>query len=339
MTIYFSSIFIFLVIGYCYNKSDQNLKIIINVFCIIILTMVYGFRFEVGADWFNYIHALDLYNKKVSLTESLEIGYRSLNILSASFGYGIIGVNVVCSFLFFLFTIIAISRLGLNPYFFLAIVAPYHLVMSGMNYTRQSVAISFVIMAVSCFLSNNKKSLFSYILLAATFHKSAIIFIILGILDWKKRFLIPVAGLISSISIFFMFNEYSELYISSSRYDSSGLILRYGYLIFCFIIILGFIKNRQVELACIRIVQFFCISVLILALLSLFSTTAADRLSYYYILIGTFLVYYFSYYYQPKYRLYYLSCLFSVSLVALVVWAVFGNISKYYIFKHYFFIN
>ncbi|MFS1909688.1 EpsG family protein [Vibrio sp. 10N.286.48.B7] len=339
MIIYVITIICFVIFGYCYDNADQALKRILNISVIIFLTILFGFRYEVGADWFNYIHAFEEYKYRDNFFETVEVGYRGLNYLAVYLGFDIIFVNVICIFLFSLLSILSLHKLKLNPYYFMAVVAPYHLVMSGMNYSRQSVALSFILMAVSFLLNNRKIGYFLCLLGAISFHKSAVIFILLYFLKIKIKYLIPAVLFVGTATIYFMLGEYSTLYLESSRYESAGFILRYGYLMICLLVLYQCRRYLVDNVFYSRLIFLIIGFSICIGFISFISTTAADRLSYYFILLSTLLIFHIKSKFNStkennliKFSAF---ILFLTSTSAFVVWAVFGSVSQYYKFNNY----
>ena len=73
------------------------------ILIILVLTMIIGFRYEVGGDWENYFRFLSDANNLsfADLVTKRDPGYWALNVLSVRLDLGITGVNTLgASYLF-----------------------------------------------------------------------------------------------------------------------------------------------------------------------------------------------------------------------------------------------
>ena len=148
------------------------------------LTM--GLRHEVGGDWLNY---LPLFRETASqgFMEVLsrgDPGYFGLNWLVAHAGGSIYHVNLVCAAIMMWGTVV-FCRAQPNPWLALLAAVPYMLVVVGMGYTRQAVALGFALLALTALGNGRVRAFVIWIAIGATFHKSAVL-------------LLPIAALASS---------------------------------------------------------------------------------------------------------------------------------------------
>ena len=71
---------------------------------LIFLTMMIGFRLEVGGDWGSYLNYVEFMGTVTSLSDHFVItqdpAYTLLNWASAKAGFSIFGVNLVCGLIF-----------------------------------------------------------------------------------------------------------------------------------------------------------------------------------------------------------------------------------------------
>lgn len=343
MSIYYVTIFIFVILGYFYDRlADETVNndrtklitIVIFVFCI-----VYGFRFEVGVDWFNYIKIYERQVSDIYTLDTFELGYKLLNIISYYVDEGIVTVIFLSTVLFISFTLFALKKIELNPFYFFAIVAPYHLVMSGINYTRQGVALSIFLYAISCLINQEKKRFLFFILFAGLFHTSALAFLPLFLIGNKKRYLFILLLIVVPPIVFSMLNQYQQ-YLDSTI-DSTGLYLRSLYLVAPSILLLlhfrGMQESSMVEKRLTYIVIF---SFPLILVLSILSSTIADRFAYYFILLNTACWMLVSKrdgniyigYLKPYGNL----LLFCSSLLAFIVWTLYTKYISSYQFDSYF---
>lgn len=161
------------------------------VLVIVALSLVIGFRFEVGGDWHNYFRYLfDAGNLNFSDLGDLEDpGYWALNFLSVKLGMGLTGVNFF-SAVFFSIGLVLFCRSLPRPWLALACAMPYLVTVVAMGYTRQSIALSMVMIGL-VMLGRQRFLLFVlWVLAGALFHRTAVVLIPLaGLTISKNRFL------------------------------------------------------------------------------------------------------------------------------------------------------
>ena len=173
----------------------------------LLFTLIIGLRFEVGADWGNYL--VHLYRVgELSLFEVLrdsDPGYYFINWLTINIGAGIWLVNLVCAGLF-------VAGLGRfcqrmpEPFLALAVATPYMAMVLAMGYTRQAAAFGLLLWALPYLFDRRSLNFLLTITLAATFHKSAILVLPLAVLAGTERRLTTVlwAG-ISTLVLYLLF--------------------------------------------------------------------------------------------------------------------------------------
>jgi EpsG family len=149
------------------------------------LLLFMGLRDRTGPDWYGYINIYNVVNSDLEVvwTEPL---FAYLNVLSGTFGFYVYGVNFICT-LIFLIGIFAYANCTARPWLAIAAVTPYLCFVIGMSGIRQAAAIGVCYIALANWsrLSTIVKLLF--IAIAMGFHTSAIILVVLVILDDRKR--------------------------------------------------------------------------------------------------------------------------------------------------------
>jgi len=337
MTIYYVTIFqLFITAFFCERlKLNATAVKLLVVIWLLLLLLTYGFRFEVGVDWFNYIRVYERDVENAFSFTTPEIGYKYLNVLSDAVGAGIHGVIFVATLMVLVFSFLAPMRLSINPFYFMALVAPYHLVVSGMNLTSQSIAISIFIYAATFLMQNKKMTYACLVLFAALFHFSVILLLSFLFIDVRKRYLVPPLLLIFLPLVAVAFNFYG--YYFESGMDNAGVILRIGFLFPVGLLILAHHK-KWLKLDKIRF-RLCLVTVLIGPMLlaaSLLSSTLADRFSYYFIPLAALLV--MEQVTRAKRRSYDLMTyaspiMFVTSITAFVVWHIGSSYIEHYEFK------
>ncbi|MBN9220966.1 MAG: EpsG family protein [Mesorhizobium sp.] len=173
-----------------YRLRFVNVRFVL-VLMLIAITLVVGLRYEVGGDWKSYIR----YFFRASYSDFSEIpslgdpGYMLVNWIAARLGGGIWLVNLVCATLFS-WGLLSFAAAQPRPWLALVIATPYLIVVVAMGYTRQGVAIGMAmqgLVALGTYRSNMRFVI--WILLAATFHKSAVLLIpIAALTENRGRF-------------------------------------------------------------------------------------------------------------------------------------------------------
>jgi len=173
-----------LLLSFGVKRSSKFIRSI----AVLIPIVFVGLRLNVGTDYVAYVYMYDLFsainiNEYIALTEnSIEIGYYLLIQLAQLLG----GYSWVMFFLSSLITIsvayLAIKRLAPNNipmvfFLYLMTILPFTL-----NGIRQGIAMSIVFFALSYIISGKFKKFLLFILLAATFHTSALLLLPLYLL-------------------------------------------------------------------------------------------------------------------------------------------------------------
>jgi hypothetical protein len=135
-----------------------------------------GFRSEVGGDWDNYWDFAErVAGEEFSFVyQSKDPGYVFLNWLSGKIGWGIYGVNFLSALIFIGCLTVFCLRQPL-PLLAWLIATPYLIIVVGMGYTRQSIAIGLAMVAITQLEKKYVWRFLGLIAFAATFHKSAVL--------------------------------------------------------------------------------------------------------------------------------------------------------------------
>lgn len=188
----------------------QNKKIILSYFLLSYILII-GLRYDVGIDYMGYRNS---FLKNINY----EIGYSLLSNFVHFFKGNFYCFTVLISF----FTVLPISYYLINNFrklaelrmgIFLFLLSSFN--FSAMNLMRQSLATSFCFLATDFYYKKNYKTFIFLILIAFSFHKSVIIYLILF-------FLINNIRVKNNFSIIFLF----LLFFSSKIISYSDLLLK-----------------------------------------------------------------------------------------------------------------
>lgn len=150
------------------------------------LTLIIGYRFEVGGDWLvyeeHYLAVVDSpFDDAFTNTSHDDPAYVLLNWISAYFGWGVYGTNLMCGALFSA-GLIAFCRSQPRPWLAMAVAIPYLVIVVAMGYSRQGVAIGFAMLALLSFGKKDHAKFVLWLACAALFHKSAVLLVPLAVL-------------------------------------------------------------------------------------------------------------------------------------------------------------
>ena len=181
-----------------------------------------------------------------------------------------------------------------NPWLVFVAATPYLVIVVGMGYTRQSVAVGFELLALVALFDKKQIRFLVFVAAAGAFHKSAFILLPLGCLAAERRgrwqYVLLIVG--ASVGLYFLLRQettgYVENYVESKHYSSSGALIRLAMSAVASVVALYF--HRQFfDNNSERLVWGTFAMVTFLALgLTQISTTAADRLGIYLIPIQMF---------------------------------------------------
>lgn len=162
-----------------------------------LLAVFIGFRHEVGGDWGGYLRLfmfVDYYSFDEIILQS-DPGYKLLNWWVEKLGLEIYTVNLVCGAIFTT-GLVAFARRQPYPWLALAVAFPYLVLVLGMGYTRQGVALGFIFLSLNALEYHQFKRYLTYIALATLFHKTALIMIPLGFFIWGKGWVLRAIAVV-----------------------------------------------------------------------------------------------------------------------------------------------
>jgi len=270
--------------GTRFTQSDP-----IWVFMLLLLTIMIGFRYRVGGDWGAYFEYL-AFAATSDLRETLlmdDPGFRFLNLLSIWLGFGIIGVNTV-SGLIFSAGLLAFCRSLPRPWLALAVAVPYLVIVVGMGYARQGVAIGLVLLGLVALGRQKWIQFIFWVLLAATFHKTAVMLLpIVALTMTRNRWLIILlVGVTGALGYQVLLGDAAEQLISNyveAELQSGGALIRLGMNALLALLFLYYRKRLRVSPSEYRIWRLFAlISVgMFIGFFGSGASTALDRMGLY----------------------------------------------------------
>ncbi len=190
-----------------------------------------GIRHEVGADWFAYLRYVENATG-VSLTEALtqnDPAYAFINWVGSHWG-GIYLVNTVCAAMFS-WGLLAFCRSQPYPMLALTVAIPFLVIVVAMGLTRQGVAIGFAMLALVALDKSKARKFVFWIVIAALFHKTAIILLPMAVFAQAKRKFWAVIGVAFVVVLLFVLLMLESIDRFNAEYfeaelESSGATIR-----------------------------------------------------------------------------------------------------------------
>lgn len=272
------------------SASDRQPSSLPILFGALVIALMVGLRFDVGADWRTY-DFLFQYAERAELSRVLEIGdpgYQFLNWLVAQAGAGFWLVNLVCASIF-AWGLQRFARAQADPWLALVVAIPYLVTVVAMGYTRQSVAIGIILAGLASLQRGSSIPRFAlYVAVAALFHRTAVVVLPLVVFAAdRNRFMTLLAGLAACVVLYDVFlsgavDQFVSSYIEA-EYSSQGAATRVTMNLLPAAIFLLWSRRFQYLPRDHNIWRNFSLAacVLLVLLLVLPSSTAVDRLALY----------------------------------------------------------
>jgi hypothetical protein len=190
----------------------------------IAIALMIGLRFQVGGDWRSYerifftVGHLDLWG---AVTNG-DPGFRLLNWVTHQVGGDLWLIDLVCGIVF-VTGVYKLARLQPNPWLAIVVAVPYLIIVVGMGYTRQSIALGFGMIGLAALMRGSTPFRFvAYVILATLFHKSAIVMILALAAGHRSRVVNMLIGASAAVVLY-------DLFVSSALPTLSRNYLEAGY--------------------------------------------------------------------------------------------------------------
>jgi hypothetical protein len=197
-----------------------------------VLTLLIGYRVEVGGDWLPYLETFER-AAGVPIADVLSAGdpgYQLLNWISAELELGVFAVNLVGGALFSVGLTVFCRTLP-RPWLGLAVAVPYLVIVVGMGYSRQGMALGLALLGIVALGREQTLRFVAWVVAAATFHKSAVLLLPISALTaarnryWTAAW-VTVASLVGyelfvEESLAMLYQNYVE-----AQYESQGALVR-----------------------------------------------------------------------------------------------------------------
>jgi hypothetical protein len=287
------TIFAYFALGSLLNtqpqRADSRIPLLF-LFGIIIIWLVVGLRYEVGADWWTYDYMFS-FARYASLAQVMEFGdpgYQFVNWFVQQIGLDFWMVNLICGALF-IWGLYRLAREQAYPWLGVLVAIPYLVVVVAMGYSRQAAAIGVLMAGLAAIISGASIIRFLvYVAVATLFHRTAVSILPLVIFAGNRTgFLNLVAGIAGSFVLYDMFladsvDVYMRNYVQA-EYSSQGAAVRVAMSVVPAALYFLLRKRLGFDPGADRLWRNFSIAAFGLALLlfGLASSTAVDRLALY----------------------------------------------------------
>lgn len=264
--------------------SPSGWLVVACAFCLMI-----GLRFQVGGDWYTYLLNMKpvarlSFERILSLDDP---GYHLLEWLSLKAGWGVYGVNLAGAAIF-TGGLFRFCRFLPRPWLALAAAVPYLVIVLGMGYTRQGMALGCALVGLVAFAKGKVLRFVLWIVIGATFHKTAILLLPFAALASSHRRIVTalwVAAVTFSAYILLLADSVDVLrrgYLDA-KYESQGALVRL--LMNAVPALIFLVRRRSFELVLPAARMWFWFSIASLVLLAILfvspSSTAVDRIALY----------------------------------------------------------
>lgn len=198
----------------------------------LVVTLLVGYRVQVGGDWQSYIGYLDRV-RGTTLGEVLAMpdpGYLLLNWLVHESGGGIVWVNLISGALFASGLVSFCRRLP-RPWLALAVAVPYLGIVLGMGYSRQGIALGLSMLGLVALQRESTLKFVVWVLLGATFHKTAVLLLpIAALASTRNRYWTATwVGVVTLLAYGLFLEESVETLVAGyieAAYQSEGAMVR-----------------------------------------------------------------------------------------------------------------
>jgi hypothetical protein len=259
------------------------------LFVLAALFLFVGFRWEVGCDWEGYEKIFfNVMGREIDeLVVDREVGFALLNALVQYFGLDYFYVNVGTS-LFFFGSMYFFARRQRNPLAIVALAFPVLIMNLPLSGIRQGVAVAFLMLAINAYTDGRRFLYAALILLASSFHQSALVFLGLTPLIRIEKTIATVglAAILSLPALYFVVTGavgfYADRYAGDAG-DAAGAPFRTGVLLIVGLLFLTLMRKRWRILypADYEIYVIAAFAMLTILPLTLYASIIGDRMGYY----------------------------------------------------------
>ncbi len=224
-----------------YNRSFTRTGVIVQLhwrgtagvsILVLATALLIGLRYEIGADWVTYLanyNMMQLLDYGQAL-QTFEYGYATAVFIAGRMDSGIWLANLICAIIM----MAGIMRFCLrqeNPALTFLVAIPYLVIVVGMGYTRQGVAIGIVLAGLAD-AGRSSVKLIIFVLCAALFHRTALLVLPLALAPLARRNMLQaMLGVIAFLVLSLLLlrdqsDQLVDMYVTRQNYESGGAAVR-----------------------------------------------------------------------------------------------------------------
>lgn len=286
-------LFAYFAFGASFEKPRSVTGTVVNPMfrlgCVLIALLV-GLRFHVGADWvpYEYMFADARGSDLSSVPSNSDPGYFLVNVFVQWLGGKLWLSNLICGTIF-AWGLMRFCEAQDRPWLAAVVAIPYLVIVVAMGYTRQSVAIAIVMAGLASYFRNGSALRFvAYVIVAATFHKTAVVALpLIAMANERARWItLPVVTIASYLLYDYFLAGATDKLVSNyidAHYQSEGAGIRVAMSVVpaaLFVLRskkIGFPERERLVWRNVSLVVFGLLIVLLMSL----SSTAVDRMALY----------------------------------------------------------
>ena len=196
------------------------------------LALLVGWRHEVGGDWVSYLGHFNAVGYESHHADWWwnDPGYRLLEWLAFQNDWGMHGVNLMAAAVFS-FGLLRFCRELPRPWLALAVAVPYLVIILGMGYSRQGVALGCLMAGLVGLGRGQLLTFVVWTVLGATFHKSAVLLLPMAALaaTHNRTWATVWVGLVVALAYSLLLEDSVDALRSSyleAEYESQGALVR-----------------------------------------------------------------------------------------------------------------
>src|SRR3954454_1379064 len=183
MLMYGAVLAIPLLLAWTPTSASRGISFGLLAYFLLLLVFI-GLRYEIGPDWHAYLEMFleYQYNGLAEVLAHKEPGFFALNKVSELLGFDLQGVVFVCALLF-LVGVFAYAAQTASAWIALGVVTPYLIFVIGMSGIRQAAAIGIIYFLLARWTRFSFITKAAMILGAASLHTSALIAMLLLLIE------------------------------------------------------------------------------------------------------------------------------------------------------------
>jgi hypothetical protein len=340
MSTYWLMLILPVLFGLAPIKFDHNLKNIAFFLFGVTLVILIGFRHEVGGDWDRYLDSAYGIVKGSSFPDYTylmrgDYGYRALHWFSVHYLNGIYSTNFIGAS-FFIVGLVRFCRIMPMPWLAIAMSVPFLIVVVAMGYTRQSIALGFLMWALVDLLNGKSNYYYLWVILGSFFHLTVLVMLPIATLFHKKTINLFILSVFLLVIMYWLFwGQISHMfyyYITIEFHHSDGAVAR---LFMTFIsAVLFFLYRREFKEVFYDERLWFVFSIISIFLLPLafYYSTFIDRIAIYFIPLQLVVFSRIPILIESKInRTIFVFFVIALYLSSLFIWLFFGNFSNHWL--------